>query len=93
MTAFPFRTSTGRLTAYSFSCGYRERRSTDRAGYGKTDWIQRFTTMVPFITYVSTIDAPNQLSSESSGSLTELLQSSQLVQPTAWQVDQLIVVK
>ena len=30
-----FRTSTGRLTAYSFSCGYRERRSTDRGGYGK----------------------------------------------------------
>jgi hypothetical protein len=30
-----FRTSTGRLTAYSFSCGYRERRSTDRDGYGK----------------------------------------------------------
>jgi hypothetical protein len=30
-----FRTPTGRLTAYSFSCGYRERRSTDRDGYGK----------------------------------------------------------
>jgi hypothetical protein len=30
-----FRTSTGRLTAYSFVCGYRERRSTDKDGYGK----------------------------------------------------------
>jgi hypothetical protein len=30
-----FRTSTGRLTAYSFTCGYRERRSTDRTGYGR----------------------------------------------------------
>jgi hypothetical protein len=30
-----FRTSKGRLTAYSFICGYRERRSTDRDGYGK----------------------------------------------------------
>ncbi len=29
-----FRTSIGRLTAYSFSCGYCERRSTDRDGYG-----------------------------------------------------------
>jgi hypothetical protein len=35
MTTFQFRTATGRLTAYSFSCGYRERRSTDRNGYGK----------------------------------------------------------
>ena len=35
MTTPQFRTSTGRLTAYSFSCGYRERRSTDRNGYGK----------------------------------------------------------
>jgi hypothetical protein len=30
-----FRTTTGRLTAHSFRCGYRERRSTDRDGYGK----------------------------------------------------------
>ena len=30
-----FRTSTGRLTAYSFSCGYLERKSTDRDGYGE----------------------------------------------------------
>jgi hypothetical protein len=30
-----FRTSTGRLTAYSFGCGYRERKSTDKDGYGK----------------------------------------------------------
>jgi hypothetical protein len=30
-----FHTSTGRLTAYSFTCGYRERRSTDRDGYGR----------------------------------------------------------
>jgi hypothetical protein len=30
-----FRTPTGRLTAYSFSYGYCERRSTDRDGYGK----------------------------------------------------------
>jgi hypothetical protein len=30
-----FRTSTGRFTAYSFSCGYSERRSTDKDGYGK----------------------------------------------------------
>jgi hypothetical protein len=30
-----FLTSTRRLTGYSFSCGYRERRSTDRNGYGK----------------------------------------------------------
>jgi hypothetical protein len=29
-----FLTSTRRLTAYSFTCGYRERRSTDRDGYG-----------------------------------------------------------
>jgi hypothetical protein len=35
MPALQFRTSTGRLTAYSFACGYRERRSTDRDGYGK----------------------------------------------------------
>ena len=35
MPALHFRTSTGRLTAYSFSCGYRERRSTDRNGYGQ----------------------------------------------------------
>jgi hypothetical protein len=34
MTERQFRTSTGRLTAYSFSCGYRERRSTDKDGYG-----------------------------------------------------------
>jgi hypothetical protein len=30
-----FRTSTGRLTAYSFGCGYLERKSTDKDGYGK----------------------------------------------------------
>jgi hypothetical protein len=30
-----FRTTTGRLTAHSFGCGYRELRSTDRNGYGK----------------------------------------------------------
>jgi hypothetical protein len=30
-----FLTSTRRLTAYSFGCGYRERRSTDKDGYGK----------------------------------------------------------
>ena len=30
-----FLTSTRRLTAYSFTCGYRERRSTDKDGYGK----------------------------------------------------------
>jgi hypothetical protein len=35
MPAPHFRTSTGRLTAYSFTCGYREQRSTDRDGYGK----------------------------------------------------------
>ncbi len=35
MPAPHFRTSTGRLTAYSFTCGYLERRSTDRDGYGK----------------------------------------------------------
>ena len=35
MPTFQFRTSTGRLTAYSFGCGYRERRSTDKDGYGK----------------------------------------------------------
>jgi hypothetical protein len=35
MTTLEFRTITGRLTAYSFSCGYRERRSTDRDGYGE----------------------------------------------------------
>jgi hypothetical protein len=35
MPSFKFHTSTERLTAYSFSCGYRERRSTDKAGYGK----------------------------------------------------------
>jgi hypothetical protein len=35
MLTFQFRTPTGRLTAYSLSCGYRERRSTDRDGYRK----------------------------------------------------------
>jgi hypothetical protein len=35
MPTIQFRTPTGRLTAYSFSCVYRERRSTDRDGYGK----------------------------------------------------------
>lgn len=35
MAAPQFRTSTGRLTAYSFGCGYRERRTTDRDGYGE----------------------------------------------------------
>ena len=35
MTTFQFRTSSGRLTACSFGCGYRERRSTDTDGYGK----------------------------------------------------------
>lgn len=35
MPAPQFLTSTGRLTSYSFSCGYLERKSTDRAGYGK----------------------------------------------------------
>jgi hypothetical protein len=29
-----FRTSTVRFTAHSFSCVYRERRSTDKDGYG-----------------------------------------------------------
>lgn len=30
-----FRTITGRLTGYSFACGYIEQKSTDRNGYGK----------------------------------------------------------
>ena len=30
-----FRTSTGRLTQYSFACGYIEQKSTDPNGYGE----------------------------------------------------------
>ena len=30
-----FRTATGRLTGYSFACGYIEQKSTDRNGYGE----------------------------------------------------------
>ena len=45
-----------------------------RTGMATTDWILRFTTMVLFITSVSTIAEPKQLSSEFSGSLIELSQ-------------------
>jgi hypothetical protein len=70
MPTLQFRTPKGRLTAHSFSCGYRERRT--EMVMAKRDWIPRFATMVPSITSVSTIADPKQLRFELSGSNIEL---------------------
>ena len=96
MPTFQFRKSTGRLTAYSFACGYRERRSTDRDGYGN----EGLDTEIYHDGAVYHVRQHDLLADRKPTSVPSLLEvlpnsrgSSQRVQSTTWQVNRMIVEK